>query len=518
MQSRDRHASCCNTDQEARHALHIKEQGIATVSDRISDKMDDGFPWSRRYISRTGERPAMMPRVSVPAARLARPVDTEEIRAAREKFDTIQSVLNELPGDEVKPESTVELPLARILEWIPRNYVAHGQADAETDCPVSVTINDLFGQLARGNVTVPVATLVLDVPPGCVTSEAYRDTMQQVSVPLDMVVDAIDPQALIERTTTTPPAVDFASIPDPFREPATETGAAETVSGPQATELDERTAPLLDEVAPAASGVAAESPAVQVRVDYARPSIQASGPGPAVPGVGAAATAWIDTEAEMEDRLGGVNVNVADEEQLRALDGVTPALARRIVEYRASHGPFRSVFELIHVPRLGRVRFRRMTGMPFSRNGRHRIRKLINLLGLMPGEAHRMSSVVARVLARPGFGGCLVSDHEGLLLAHQGIGERAPAMAAVIPRLFENLDANLAEMDTGSAGSISVCIEKQMITIVSSRRIYLAVMHDRRRLTKGELTFAGRVTEELAWLLSHRAYAGRVELPGHGKR
>ncbi|MCX7623131.1 MAG: ComEA family DNA-binding protein [Thermomicrobium sp.] len=44
-----------------------------------------------------------------------------------------------------------------------------------------------------------------------------------------------------------------------------------------------------------------------------------------------------------------IDLNRATAEELEGLPGVGPALARRIVEYRAQHGPFRSVEELVNV-------------------------------------------------------------------------------------------------------------------------------------------------------------------------
>ena len=484
----------------------------------LGDAKDlDGFPWSKRYMAGPGERPAMIPGVAAPKKfKSSDTINTPEFRAAREKFDSIQSVLKELPDDEATPETAVELPLGQILQWIPERYVMRPLPDVSLERHVSIMIDDLFGQLASGNVTVSIAALVLDVPPGCVVSEAHQDTTGQATLPLSVVVGALDPQLLVERTAAAPLDIDMSSLPDPFKDPegedSTPAGTAET----DTPDAAERTAPLIEEPERTAAGDETEpltrEPTVQVRVEYQRPNIPAPEEKPVEAAKQETGREWIDVEAEQEDRLGGVNINVADENQLLTLDSMTPALARHILEYRSTNGQFRSVFDLIHVPQLGRVRFRRMTGMPFSTCQRHRIRKLIKLLGLLPGEAHRLPSVVTRVLSRPGFAGCVISDHDGLLLAQQGADERASAMSAVIPRLFGQLDTNLAEMETEAAVSISICVGEQMLTIVRSRQIYLTVVHDRRKLTKGELTFARRVTDELAWLLGHRAYAGMAEL------
>jgi comEA protein len=51
---------------------------------------------------------------------------------------------------------------------------------------------------------------------------------------------------------------------------------------------------------------------------------------------------------------GVVDLNRATAEELRTLPGIGPALASRVVAWRAAHGPFRSVDELENVPGIGR--------------------------------------------------------------------------------------------------------------------------------------------------------------------
>lgn len=49
-----------------------------------------------------------------------------------------------------------------------------------------------------------------------------------------------------------------------------------------------------------------------------------------------------------------VNINNADAEQLaEALDGIGPAKAKAIVEYREAHGDFAKAEDLVHVKGIG---------------------------------------------------------------------------------------------------------------------------------------------------------------------
>ena len=55
-------------------------------------------------------------------------------------------------------------------------------------------------------------------------------------------------------------------------------------------------------------------------------------------------------------RAGPVSLSAATAEQLDALDGIGPALAARIVAWRAQHGGFASVDQLLDVPGIGQAR------------------------------------------------------------------------------------------------------------------------------------------------------------------
>ena len=51
-----------------------------------------------------------------------------------------------------------------------------------------------------------------------------------------------------------------------------------------------------------------------------------------------------------------INVNTASVDELVLLPGIGPATAKRIVEYREEHGPFRRIEDLMNVRGIGRER------------------------------------------------------------------------------------------------------------------------------------------------------------------
>jgi competence protein ComEA len=74
--------------------------------------------------------------------------------------------------------------------------------------------------------------------------------------------------------------------------------------------------------------------------------------GPAPAGQNAAAVA-AGTAAPGADGGAPVNLNAATAEQLDTLDGVGPATARKILEYREAHGGFRTIDDLAQVSGIG---------------------------------------------------------------------------------------------------------------------------------------------------------------------
>ena len=55
-----------------------------------------------------------------------------------------------------------------------------------------------------------------------------------------------------------------------------------------------------------------------------------------------------------------VNINTASAEELDALDGVGPATAQKIIDYRTEHGGFKTIDEIKEVPGIGDAKFAAM--------------------------------------------------------------------------------------------------------------------------------------------------------------
>ncbi len=66
---------------------------------------------------------------------------------------------------------------------------------------------------------------------------------------------------------------------------------------------------------------------------------------------------------EFENNDGLINLNTATEEELAEnLNGIGPAIAKRIVDYRETHGGFASIEEIMNVKGIGEKIFERIKG------------------------------------------------------------------------------------------------------------------------------------------------------------
>lgn len=163
--------------------------------------------------------------------------------------------------------------------------------------------------------------------------------------------------------------VDPASEPTdgPSRPGQVVVHVAGAVASPGVVTLDEgaRVADAID----AAGGLAQEADPDQLNL--ARPLTD--GEQVRVPRVGEDASAWQGTSGQAGASAGGggggqapgaagpapsgsVNLNTADAAELETLPGIGPALAQRIIDYRAEHGAFTSVDELTAVSGIGSAR------------------------------------------------------------------------------------------------------------------------------------------------------------------
>lgn len=67
--------------------------------------------------------------------------------------------------------------------------------------------------------------------------------------------------------------------------------------------------------------------------------------------------AKIEKLVKVDDVIVQININVARFEDLIQVKGISPRLARNIIAYRSTYGPFKNLEELKEVKGIGKVKF-----------------------------------------------------------------------------------------------------------------------------------------------------------------
>jgi competence protein ComEA len=423
-------------------------------------------------------------------------------------FHLSKQMLEDL-GEERDTDGTTGtgfvLPLGIILDALPPRCLTTTPVGINRELPVRVFLDDVFEQLANGKVTISVARLVFGVPVGLISSVALRDTESVVTIPLQAVVQAVGMDGLAQRTSTRRRQLDADYLPELFQTPAEAAVPIAVVPEPVAAVA----APEPLAVEPVA--VAEPKVASDLSDESGKSDQSESAAPPAVP---EPLPAFVSEQAL--GRLHGVDLNRAGAADLMTLRGVTGRVAQAILEHRRQAGPFGDIFALADVPGVGRATFRKITGMPYSRAGRHRREILARCLAVSPAAVGHLPSLVTAVARQRGLAGCVLTDRDGLLLAESGVGEQAVALSAIVPRLHGQVRENLAVVGGGEVQSLSIRANGRFLTVTASGDIYLTVIHSSNRLSTRLQGVLLRISSELQWLLSHRGYVA-TETSAHAE-
>jgi len=199
----------------------------------------------------------------------------------------------------------------------------------------------------------------------------------------------------------------------------------------------------------------------------------------------------------MEEAKYLINLNHCTVEDLLAIKGVGPALARRIIAWRTEHGPFRSLDELRQVPGVGRKTFRALTGP--------RPRPLNRLLGVSEEHELTLQEIVKLTSQLPGLQGCMLATADGLLLT----GQMPPhldkeAISVFAPQLFRRVSRYTRELKIGQVTRFTLFTDQQPVSIFSAEEAFLVVLHDSKHFSKRLLRLCERISREIARLCRQR--------------
>jgi competence ComEA-like helix-hairpin-helix protein len=193
-----------------------------------------------------------------------------------------------------------------------------------------------------------------------------------------------------------------------------------------------------------------------------------------------------------------IDLNRCTVEDLQTIQGVGPALAKRIIEFRDARGQFTSIEELRQIPGIGRKTFRALAGIePHALN---------RLLGVEHDRELSLQEIVRLTSALPGVDGCMLAMSDGLFLT----GELPPhldrnAVSVFAPQLFKKIGRYMRELRVGQIRRFTIFTDQQPISIFRAGDVYLIVIHDTRHFSKALLRRCERISQEIAHLCRQRA-------------
>jgi len=430
----------------------------------------------------------------------------EDLSAALSKISLIESILGK--DADIPSEVTFQLSVAETLALFPPRYVKETPGGPTAQEKVDITMDDLFSQLSKGKATMSVARLALFVPAHLIEKEAFSDTTTMLTLPLPVIIKAVGLDKLKSHVAKKVRHYRIDDIEDPFAKIFNRQAGAESQGAPPApAQPAESPAQAAAAEPPPTPAAPAPEPAVEVPPPAPAPEKAA----PAKPKRRPAAVLPPELtapEIEFHELPGNVNVNTATEEELMTLTGVTERMAGHIVKYRETNGPFKSVFDLVKVPRFTRALFKEVTGMPFNPAHHHRRYKLALWLHVPVDKVTELPLLTAAIAGLPDFSGCVICDKEGLLLAQSKAEEYGENWGAVAASILTHVRESVHLLNIGGVDSISLGIKGNTVTIVSSGHTLLTVFHKGTKITAAQLGLVHRVQQEVSWLLTRRAYVG----------
>jgi competence ComEA-like helix-hairpin-helix protein len=489
----------------------IKERTPRTIRLYDISEFDDPFTEGQASTEESAaviiedEAPATPPEAS-PAAETEKPAPAQTVTTKPEEENLLQTVpATPPPPPESKPpaeqdaipaptpvaapvrSTEFEFPVAQALALMPPEYIANDALKSAGVATIKLNIPDLYDQLRHGKVRLTVQTLAGSLPSALVTDKALTDNTKTVELPLRFVIEAIGVAALKPQAAPPLRQYEIDRLADPFEEP-------KVLPKLQKAAKPARTAAHIEDsgtdALTAGRAVAQSEEHIATRVTTYTPS------------------ADISSELEFYELPGNVNINIASAGELFILPGVDRPTAEAIIAYREKHDGFKNIFELLKVQGVTPDRFGRMTGMKAGNKRRHRRNRLAELLKIPAHKIADLELTVKAISGRSGYSGCMISDNEGLILAQAGAGQVGIALSAVLPRMLRQVMHNMDLTDAGKIDTISLSIDGQLYTVASAPNMILTAIHAENVVSETEFSFIRKVSRELAWLLSFRAYAG----------
>ena len=380
----------------------------------------------------------------------------------------------------------VWIGLRSLLAVIPDNLLTQPRAvvsgQLDSDARAALPLEPILPQLNTACIKLPLGTIIAAMPASLFVSPLPQDLGEAIPLPLDEIVPQIPPD--IFASVMNAPVTDLfeqnkIDIPTPFIE-------SDVV-------VPEPVHPVTPPPQPASPAAVTKTPSPVAVVPLARPMTGKPAPVVCEPVAGV-----VTTMGAIDQQKHLVHLNSCSADDLMRIRGIGPAMARRIIEFRAAHGPFKLLDELRQVAGVGRKTFRALTGV-----GR---RKLNHLLGVMEDRELSLPEVVRLLGTFTGVDGCIVALEDGLFVT----GQLPPPLdhntiSAFGPQLFQRISRYVRELNIGRMHRLTLFTDQRPVSVFRAGDVYLIVVHHEKRYSKALLRRCERVSEEIAALCCQRA-------------
>jgi len=179
----------------------IEEAELAQTENFEPDLPEPEFDEDDEYYNDDAPTLAAIPESSAPHVDHDTALTLDEIREALAKIAEIINDDAEESREEEKGDFTiVDLTIAQIAELVPNVFQDLGAIEQPTQT-VPVKFPDLYQQLSSGKVSTTVGRMLSAMSEDLLVPDYERYRKDEVDVPLNLVVGAVKPEELVQRTS-----------------------------------------------------------------------------------------------------------------------------------------------------------------------------------------------------------------------------------------------------------------------------------------------------------------------------
>ncbi|MDZ4816363.1 MAG: helix-hairpin-helix domain-containing protein [Verrucomicrobiota bacterium] len=195
-----------------------------------------------------------------------------------------------------------------------------------------------------------------------------------------------------------------------------------------------------------------------------------------------------------------LDINSCTAGQLHEFTGISPDLAKDIVDYREQKGAFYHLSELLEVPKVDSNTFQAISGCEVGKlDGyltRHNIKRIIKNKEC---SAFSFKDIVALITKIPTINGAIVCSDDGLPIAIDvKAGVPSDKIAAAVSMCYKQFSESVKVMNQSSLKMMTMDIENYTISVFQQQKIFLLVLHKPSQYSTKANDICSQILEEVS--------------------